>query len=204
VSTANPAAFSCLSKSQPSAESGVASAKFVALQRTVAETSPTLFLTDRARNLQAQALFTALVNFVRDPAGLPDPVINSLGRVMRQSTMTLRTPVIMDPSGVMPKMVFAVSSRERDATAGLVLPQHFTDLVREDLRFQITKRARSRRGHTRMRRKACGRSCLCYRLKARWFSWLDTIMHCFASFQKASRACRQNWCMARSLLHKAQ
>jgi len=44
----------------------------------------------------------------------------------------------MDPSGVMPSMVFAVSSRGRDATAGLVLPQHFSDMVREDLRLQIT------------------------------------------------------------------
>jgi hypothetical protein len=116
----------------------VALTKFAALQKAAETAAPTTGLADGVRNQQAQALFNALVNFVRDPDGLPDPAVNALGRLMRQSTMTLRTPLIMDPTRVLPCMVFAVSGRERDATAGLLLPLHYADMVREDLWLQIT------------------------------------------------------------------
>jgi hypothetical protein len=115
----------------------VPSTKFVALQQTAAATAPTDGLADGVVEEQTHDLFSALVDFVRDPAGLPDRGINSLGRVMWQSAATLETPMILDLTGGMPYMVFAVSGRDRDATAGLVLPRHFSDMVREDMQLQI-------------------------------------------------------------------
>jgi hypothetical protein len=116
----------------------VASAKLAALQKTAEAAVPTSGLSRHVLEVQTHCLFNALVNFVRDPDGLPDPIINSLGRQMRRSTATLRTPVILDPTYLLPSMVFAVSSKERDATSGLLLPLHFADMIREDLHLQIT------------------------------------------------------------------
>jgi len=115
----------------------VASTAFFDLEHAVAAATPTADLHDLAVADQTVKLFNAMVDFVRDPAGLPDHGINSVGRLMWRSVADMVTPAALDLSSKVSTLSFEVLGNDHELHAFLLLPRHFADLVREDLLFQV-------------------------------------------------------------------
>lgn len=90
---------------------------------------------DRAE--QTSQIFKSLVDHLGNPDSFPNQEINQLAVLMRRLIGNEHIPVVLNSTGVVPSVCFAVRGNQIEQYPFLFLPQNFLELTKEAPEVQI-------------------------------------------------------------------
>lgn len=94
-------------------------------------------LQEQERVKQMTQIFDGLVNFLKESDTFPNKEINKLATLMWRLIGNKHIPVVLDPTGRMPSVSFAVLSNQVEPYPFLIIPQNFIELVQEAPEVEI-------------------------------------------------------------------